>query len=772
MSGGSRRDPLRDPARHGQIEKESEDGAEAGQREGGDGGDGRGPLRLGDGRRPREDVGPGEQAPRFGDHADGVGGIEGAGGERRQSLQVTRSHTLAGERPEEGGAAAEEVAGRMAVVLRIAGPVLEVVEDLEADADVPRVALERAGAGRSQTRQTDAQRQRHLERGRRLERVDLDRIGHGQRFVGGVAPPQLRPLPARETHVRFGEHRHQFAPASGLDPWKRGDDAVAESEQRVAGVDRDRNPHLFLERRAAVTPPVGILDVVVDQRRLVEHLHSHRRGAGCGVRGGRCRDGPAPVRDHGVVGREGDERPEELSPAAEIVGGEHRGRIERHRLPFAPGEGFRHPRLPDDAAERLGTEEAGRFAEERQMVGTFGRRVPRTAEESEHPLDVEWVLGLLGCAGDTSTEGADHLPLLREAAGLFRPEALGRVVGEAGVAEALAWREGKPVPLDSAAMLSADYLGRGGKFLRPFITLAAHDAVVADRGGPVPTPPASHAASRAAAVAVEVFHKASLIHDDIEDSDRRRYGRSTLQEEVGIPVAINTGDALLGLGYRIVSTLPGIEPGCRGELVAMLAEAHVRLSRGQGAELWWRDAADKSLSVADSIEIYALKTSPAFEVSLALGVRLAGLAPAGAGPLERYARHVGVGFQILNDLKDWAGDAENDRHAAGDLLGGRPTLLWALARERVAAGDLERLASLAAGALDPPDAVRVIAEARRLFSGADVFSRAAAIAEAERAAAIAAVAAFPLPRLRSVLGFLLDLAVPGGVAERIASAPA
>ena len=387
-------------------------------------------------------------------------------------------------------------------------------------------------------------------------------------------------------------------------------------------------------------------------------------------------------------------------------------------------------------------------------------------------LDVEWVLGLLGCAGDTSTEGADHLPLLREAAGLFRPEALGRVVGEAGVAEALAWREGKPVPLDSAAMLSADYLGRGGKFLRPFITLAAHDAVVADRGGPVPTPPASHAASRAAAVAVEVFHKASLIHDDIEDSDRRRYGRSTLQEEVGIPVAINTGDALLGLGYRIVSTLPGIEPGCRGELVAMLAEAHVRLSRGQGAELWWRDAADKSLSVADSIEIYALKTSPAFEVSLALGVRLAGLAPAGAGPLERYARHVGVGFQILNDLKDWAGDAENDRHAAGDLLGGRPTLLWALARERVAAGDLERLASLAAGALDPPDAVRVIAEARRLFSGADVFSRAAAIAEAERAAAIAAVAAFPLPRLRSVLGFLLDLAVPGGVAERIASAPA
>ena len=384
-------------------------------------------------------------------------------------------------------------------------------------------------------------------------------------------------------------------------------------------------------------------------------------------------------------------------------------------------------------------------------------------------IDVEWVLGLLGCAGGAVADGADHLPLLREAASLFRPEALGRVAGEAGVAGALAWCEGKPAPLESAAILSADYLGRGGKFLRPFITLAAHDAVIADRGRAGSAPPASHAASRAAAVAVEVFHKASLIHDDIEDSDRRRYGRSTLQEEVGIPVAINTGDALLGLGYRIVSTLPGIETGCRGELVAMLAEAHVRLSRGQGAELWWRDAADKSLAVAESIDIYALKTSPAFEVSLAMGIRLAGLAPADAGPLERYARHVGVGFQILNDLKDWAGDAENDRHAAGDLLGGRPTLLWALARERVDAGDLASLAAAVAAAADGPAAARVVAEARGLFTRADVFTRAVAIAEAERAAAIAAVAAFPLPRLRSVLGFLLDLAVPGGAAERIVS---
>jgi len=386
-------------------------------------------------------------------------------------------------------------------------------------------------------------------------------------------------------------------------------------------------------------------------------------------------------------------------------------------------------------------------------------------------LDVEWVLGLLGCAGGEATASADHLPLLREAAGLFLPDALERVAGDAGVPEALAWQEAAPVPLDSAAFLSADYLGRGGKFLRPFVTLAAHDAVVADRRGESSLPAGSHAASRAAAVAVEVFHKASLVHDDIEDADRRRYGRSTLHQEVGVPVAINVGDSLLGFGYRIVSTLPGVSPECRADVVAMLADAHVRLARGQGAELWWRDAARKSLSIAESIEIYALKTSPAFEVSLAMGIRLAGLAPAEVGPLARYARHVGVGFQILNDLKDWRGDEDNDRHAAGDLLGGRPTLLWALARERLPETDMNRLAARAEAARDSSDTEAVIEEARRRFVEADVFVRAAAIAEAERSAAIAAVAAFPLPRLRQVLGFLLDLAVPGGAADRIVAQP-
>jgi geranylgeranyl diphosphate synthase type II len=231
-----------------------------------------------------------------------------------------------------------------------------------------------------------------------------------------------------------------------------------------------------------------------------------------------------------------------------------------------------------------------------------------------------------------------------------------------------------------------------------------------------------------------------------------------------VPCAINVGDYLVGLGYRIMSGLPGVVPAMQRDMVAVLADAHVRLAQGQGAELWWRDATDKRLAPAESLEIYGLKTSPAFEAAVAVGIRLAGIEPEKAGSIRRYALHVGTGFQILNDLKDWSGDLENDRRAAGDLLGGRPTLMWALAMERLSDTEAEQLRDVAHRAGSPDASAETIAEAiataRRLFLSADVFRRAAAIVDEQRASAAAAAATCRHPRLREVLEFLLDLAVP------------
>jgi geranylgeranyl pyrophosphate synthase len=214
------------------------------------------------------------------------------------------------------------------------------------------------------------------------------------------------------------------------------------------------------------------------------------------------------------------------------------------------------------------------------------------------------------------------------------------------------------------------------------------------------------------------------------------------------------------VGYRIISGLPGLDPGTLRDVVAILADAHVRLARGQGAELWWRDARDKRLSADEALAIYGLKTSPAFEAAVAIGVRLAGVAPRDAGALDRYALHVGTGFQVLNDLKDWGGDLENDRRAAGDLLGGRPTLLWALALERLTGTAGARLHAAATLARGPGDAGALLAEVRALYDEAGVVSRAQEIAQEQRQKAAEAVAGCRLRRLREVLEFLLDLAVP------------
>ena len=100
-----------------------------------------------------------------------------------------------------------------------------------------------------------------------------------------------------------------------------------------------------------------------------------------------------------------------------------------------------------------------------------------------------------------------------------------------------------------------------------------------------------------AALAIESFHKASLVHDDIEDDDTYRYGQETLHRVHGTGVAINVGDYLIGLGYRLISRdRKELGAEVAADVLDKLADAHLKLSEGQGAELLWRDAADQALT--------------------------------------------------------------------------------------------------------------------------------------------------------------------------------
>ena len=154
--------------------------------------------------------------------------------------------------------------------------------------------------------------------------------------------------------------------------------------------------------------------------------------------------------------------------------------------------------------------------------------------------------------------------------------------------------------------------------------------------------------------------------------------RST--NSIGVPTAINVGDYLIGLGYRLVSRERAVlGADVAADILDRLADSHVKLSEGQGAELLWRDTEAKELTALDALKIYALKTSPAFEAALYSGVRLAGSADAYEKFIPEFSRNLGVAFQILNDLNDWAGDDHNKLAAGRDALSARPTLLFALA---------------------------------------------------------------------------------------------
>ncbi|MFN9916598.1 MAG: polyprenyl synthetase family protein, partial [Pirellulaceae bacterium] len=255
-------------------------------------------------------------------------------------------------------------------------------------------------------------------------------------------------------------------------------------------------------------------------------------------------------------------------------------------------------------------------------------------------------------------------------------------------------------PLAATEAIAIDFLSKGGKYSRPFMTLAAYDAMT---GGLATL---ANGAERVAAypdavlrgaLSIELFHKASLIHDDIEDDDGFRYGMTTLHREYGVPIAINVGDYLIGLGYRIITRqAAGLGESRMLQILDGLAHAHTRLAEGQGAELLWRDRSDKRLTPVDALKIYALKTAPAFEAALLTGIRLAGEPAELVAAIRLFSRNVGIAFQILNDLQDWSEDHRNKGAAGGDILGGRPTLVLALALDALDRPDQECLLAMVA----------------------------------------------------------------------------
>jgi geranylgeranyl pyrophosphate synthase len=406
-------------------------------------------------------------------------------------------------------------------------------------------------------------------------------------------------------------------------------------------------------------------------------------------------------------------------------------------------------------------------------------------------VDDDWVAQMIELKTEPPPQTTkSYVHLMRSANQLFEEAELSRLAPRARTPHPNPPPQGgrvgvggnQPDPLAQNEQIAYEWLAQGGKRSRPFITLAVYDALQGGAGTRSADAVSLPDAVKRAALAVEAFHKASLVHDDIADDDSFRYGRETLHRQYGVGPAMNVGDYLIGLGYRLIAReRKGLGGDCASDLLDRLADAHVKLSEGQGAELLWRDAADKGLTPLDALKIYALKTAPAFEAALYLGVRLAGAAEPYEKLIGDFSRTLGVAFQILNDLNDWHADGDNKLIAGQDVLAARPTLLLALALEAAAPAERAELLGLiqaarAAGPRADTGASETVERVRGLFARYKVFEKADALVEKYRARAEALADEAEPAELRELLYYLVDTILqrsappepgPGGVVQLV-----
>ena len=238
----------------------------------------------------------------------------------------------------------------------------------------------------------------------------------------------------------------------------------------------------------------------------------------------------------------------------------------------------------------------------------------------------------------------------------------------------------------------------GGKRLRPILTLAAADVVSRTKGTAPPAPSAIDLALPAAC-AIELIHTYSLIHDDLPamDNDTLRRGRPTLHVVYGDGVAILAGDGLQAEAFALLAREPASDDGeiARRKLRALqvIAEAAgaTGMVGGQAIDLVAAGQVPGHSATLDADSLpamHARKTGAIIRASAVSGAIMAGAGEAAISAIDRFATDIGLAFQIVDDILDVEGSAEELGKTAGkDAAGTKPTYpaIFGLDRSRALA---------------------------------------------------------------------------------------
>lgn len=281
-----------------------------------------------------------------------------------------------------------------------------------------------------------------------------------------------------------------------------------------------------------------------------------------------------------------------------------------------------------------------------------------------------------------------------------------------------------------------------GKKLRPFLAMITAGAMGEKEEKAVPL-----------GVAVELIHNFTLVHDDIMDDDDIRRGKKTLHRKEGLPSAINAGDALFALSFKVLSRTE-IERGGMRDLLEEISTSVIKVAEGQEEDMRFEETFD--ISESEFINMIEKKTSYLFRACARGGAIIAEGEDHEIKKMGEYARNMGIAFQIQDDLLDLVGDQkEIGKPVGSDIRRGKRTLIIINALENLSGQKCERLKEI----LRSENTDEEVKEALDLLEESDSLSYCRELAEKYAAKSKENLEFLPESRYKKILNSLVDFMI-------------
>ncbi len=214
----------------------------------------------------------------------------------------------------------------------------------------------------------------------------------------------------------------------------------------------------------------------------------------------------------------------------------------------------------------------------------------------------------------------------------------------------------------------------GGKRLRPLLVLLSARACGIENDKHI-----------AMAAVIEFIHTATLLHDDVVDMSTLRRGRPTVNAKWNNPSSVLVGDFIYSRAFQILVRIGDMR------IMEIMADTTNKIAEGEVLQLIAKSNPDSTES--DYMRVIENKTAILFQAAGQCGALLAGADDSIATALRQYGRHLGIAFQLIDDVLDYAGDAESlGKNVGDDLAEGKPTLplVYAMAHADASALQLIR----------------------------------------------------------------------------------